>query len=543
MIMKNIFDIKFRRKYIYSQILLLILLGLCSCNEDFFERVSTPTLKYKSLNEAEMGIFAPYQKFVQGSDRSPYWMIGFMHFGMSDIVREIGQNGYNDVYSRSTSNQSSAVYNLFSPSFQIISGCNYMIEFLESNPFGDISESDKINNQNRLIGEAYFMRAHSYLQLVSIFCPAYDPNGSNDSKLLPLRTKFASSMEIALDVEPVETGEIYNQIVSDLIKAEELLPKKYIAGMDESYQYGRATKHAAMSVLAKVYMLMGKYDEALVKLNGVLNDTEVPRTLLSEPVNCFLNNSTTPWSDSEIIWYGNFADPDLSVSTSYRHPNDFMWFVNYNFPLVNTYQEWWIWALNQETLKRVGIINPDNSETDAWKADKRRTLYKRFEGFLYNPILEKGRTTLSSNSYTGYVGANDPVYIANKYFLVPGEANYTDPFQNIPLIRSSELYLMRAGIKALNGSGGQAADLNIVRSRSWDASIGGAYVPLTDAQVTWDVVDNEWIKEMAFESDRVLWLQSFKKPIGPGNRNTETLNAPYANFYWPVLQGELDFRN
>lgn len=541
--MKNIFDIKFGRKLIYLPLLIMILVGFSSCNDDFFERDSTPTLKYKNLNEAEMGIADPYCKFVQGSTSSPYWMVGFMHFGMSDIVREIGQNGYNEVYSRSTANQISTVSNLFSPSFKIISGCNYLIEFLEGNPFGDISESDKVNNQNRLIGEAYFMRAHTYLQLVSFFCPAYDVNGKNDSKVLPLRTKFASTMEIALDVDPVETSLIYDQIVSDLKKAEELLPKKYVSGMHISYQYGRATKHAAMSVLAKVYMLMGKYDEALVELNGVLNDTDVPRTLLSDPIKCFQNNSTTPWTDSEIIWYGNFADPDLSVSTSYRHPNDFNWFINYNYPLANVYQEWWIWSLNKETLKKVGVIGTDESETEAWKADKRRNLYKRFEGYIYNATLAKGRSTLSSSSFTGYVGEKDPVYIANKYFLIPDAANYKNPFQNIPLIRSSELYLMRAGIKALKGLGGQAADLNVVRSRSWDASIGGTYVPLTDAQVTWSVVDNEWIKEMAFESDRVMWLQSFHQPIGPGTRSVATLNAPYADFYWPVLQGEIDFRD
>ena len=102
---------------------------------------------------------------------------------------------------------------------------------------------------------------------------------------------------------------------------------------------------------------------------------------------------------------------------------------------------------------------------------------------------------------------------------------------------------MRAGIKVLKGTGGQAADLNVVRSRSWDSSIGGTYQPLADNQVTWDVVDNEWVKEMAFESDRILWLQSFKKPIGPGTRSTASINAPYANFYWPMLQSEIDFQN
>lgn len=541
--MKNTLYKWLTRRFFYFQLLLMIVIGLCSCKEDFFERESSPTLKFTNISEAEMGIFSPYQKFVQGSDRSPFWMVNFMHFGMCDIVREIGQNGYNDVYSRNTSNQITAVDNLFSPSFQIISSCNYMIEYLEKDPFESISNADRVNNQDRLIGEAYFLRAHTYLQLASFFCPAYDANGANDSMILPLRDKFASTMEYALNNQPVETAKIYDLIVEDLLKAKDLLPKKSGSGMNSSYQYGRATQHAAMAILAKVYMLMGKYDEALVELNGVLGDSEVSRALLSDPQKCFLNNSTAPWTDSEIIWYGNFADAALSVKQSYRHPNDYNWFINYTFPLVNTYQEWWIWSLNTETLKRVGIMNTDGTETNAWKADKRKALFKRFEGYVYNKTLAKGRSTLSSNSFQGFVGANDPVYIANKFFLVPDSASYQSTFQNFPIIRSAELYLMRAGIKALKGTGGQAADLNVVRSRSWNTSIGGTYQPLSDSQVTWDVVDNEWVKELAFESDRILWLQSFKKPIGPGTRSTPSINAPYANFYWPMLQSELDFQN
>lgn len=541
--MKNCLYTGSLKKRFRSCLFLIVLAAFYSCGDSFFDRESSPTVKFSSLSEAEMGIFAPYQKFIQGSDKSPYWMVSFMHFGMSDIVREIGQNGYNDVYSRTTANQITAVDNLFKPAFEIISSCNYLIEYLEANPFGDISESEKINNQDRLIGEAHFLRAHTNLQLAMFFCPAYDPNGANDSEILPLRTKFASTMENALDNTPVATGLIYDQIVEDLLTAKNLLPKRYASGMNESYQYGRATKHAAMAVLAKVYLLMGNNDGALEELNGVLNDAEVSRALLSEPKACFQNNSTSPWNDSEIIWYGNFADQALSVTHAYRHLNDYNWFINYTFPLTNGYQEWWIWALDKNILKRVGIMNPDYSETAAWQADKRRYLYKRFEGYVANTTIQKGRPTLSSNSFQGYVGENDPVYIANKFFLLPDSAGYMGLFQNIPVIRSAELYLMRAGIKALKGLGGQASDLNLVRSRSWDSSVGGAYPSLADANVTWEMVDNEWIKELAFESDRVMWLQMFHQPIGPGERNVANLEAPYNGFYWPILQNEIDFQD
>ncbi len=540
--MKNIIYTRFLGKFSYFFCLFTLILFTYSCGDGFFDRETSPTVEFTNISEAEMGIYAPYQQLVQGSEGSPLWIVTFMHFGMSDIVREIGQNGYNEVYSRSTSSQLAAVDDIFEPSFEIISSCNYLIEYLESNPFPGISESDRTNNLERLIGEAYFLRAQTYLQLVMFFCPAYDPDGSNSSEILPLRTQFASAMDLALDNTPVATSLIYDQIKADLLNAKDLLPKQYASGMDESYQYGRATKHAAMAVLAKLYMLMGEYNSALDELDGVLDDSEVSRALLDDPSDCFMNNSTSPWTDPEIIWYGNFADATLTVDHSYRHLNDYNWFINYTYPQVNAYQEWWIWSLNKDVLQRVGIMNPDYSETDAWKADKRRDLFKRFEGYVYNSNIEKGRSTLSSNSFQGFVDEADPVYLSNRFFLVPDSASYTDPFQNIPIIRSAELYLMRAGIKAIQGSGGQASDLNIVRERSWDESIGGTYVGLTDAQVDWEEVDNEWIKEFAFESDRVMWLQMFQKPIGPGNRDVADIEAPYADFYWPISQDEIDYQ-
>ena len=113
--------------------------------------------------------------------------------------------------------------------------------------------------------------------------------------------------------------------------------------------------------------------------------------------------------------------------------------------------------------------------------------------------------------------------------------------QNLPIIRSAELYLWRAALKQMLGKGGQSDDLNIVRKRAWDSSKSGMYKPLSDAETTWEMIDQEWVKELAFEGDRIIWLQMFRKPIGPGERNVESINPPYTNFYYPVPLSETDF--
>ena len=134
------------------------------------------------------------------------------------------------------------------------------------------------------------------------------------------------------------------------------------------------------------------------------------------------------------------------------------------------------------------------------------------------------------------------ISMSKKYFRVPlvGQSKTAAP-QNLPIIRSAELYLWRAALKQVTNKGGQAADLNLVRQRAWDVAKSGAYVPITDAQATWDLIDQEWVKEMAFEGDRVIWLQMFKKPIGPGDRTVADVAAPYANFFYPIPLSETDF--
>jgi hypothetical protein len=78
-----------------------------------------------------------------------------------------------------------------------------------------------------------------------------------------------------------------------------------------------------------------------------------------------------------------------------------------------------------------------------------------------------------------------------------------------------------------------------VRRRALDESKSGPFVPLTNA--TFDQVDIEWIKELAFGSDRVSFLQMFRKPIGPAERDASPVEPHYSEFYWNIPIGETDF--
>ncbi len=526
------------------QWVLLLLLTVSSCNEkEFFELEAPPITAWKTVSDMEFGIGNAYRLTVMGNENAMWNFAPFIHFGMSDIVREISVNGgwnSNITYSRDTDQRINQT-NKYSICYSVILYCNNMIDFVNSDPFPNASASDKAKNIDRIKGEALFLRALAYYHLLIWYTPAYDIQGPNDSKLLTLRLKTPTDLDIALDNKPTPTSQIYDQVVKDFTEAKNLLPLKYEAGMHQAYQFGRASKHAAGAYLARTLMLMGKYDAALTELDAVLNDPALPHPLTSDPTANWKNNSATvPWKNSEVIWYGFFADQNLSI----RHNLQFHYFDNITFPNVDDWRDWWIWALNTSTTKRVGMQAEDSSVPEAWKNDKRSELYHRFEG--YNADLpsttKRNMTWIVNRGVEGRVGKNDPVYLSKKYYQTPafGQAK-NEPPQNLPIIRSAELYLWRAALKQVTGKGDPAPDLNTVRQRAWDTAKKGAFVPLSTAEANWEQIDREWIREMAFEGDRVIWLQMFRKPIGPGDRDVPALNAPYPKLYWPIPLSETDF--
>ncbi|MDO8898103.1 MAG: RagB/SusD family nutrient uptake outer membrane protein, partial [Bacteroidales bacterium] len=114
---------------------------------------------------------------------------------------------------------------------------------LENVPNMEISDAVK----NRVIGEAYFLRAHYYFILVRFF-------GDVPLVLAPVKPGD--------DLRPFRTPKnlVYEQIIADFTKAAELLPPK------ESYtgsDIGRASKGSAYGMLAKVHLTLGNWQQSL----------------------------------------------------------------------------------------------------------------------------------------------------------------------------------------------------------------------------------------------------------------------------------------
>jgi starch-binding outer membrane protein, SusD/RagB family len=106
--------------------------------------------------------------------------------------------------------------------------------------------------RDRIMAEAYFLRANVYFDL------------ARNYGAVPLKLHESRNLdELAVPREPV--GNIYDQIISDLLIAENNLP----ASVGENT--GQASKWAAKMLLADIYLTIGEYSMAAEKADEVIN--------------------------------------------------------------------------------------------------------------------------------------------------------------------------------------------------------------------------------------------------------------------------------
>ncbi|MBC9934242.1 RagB/SusD family nutrient uptake outer membrane protein [Chitinophaga qingshengii] len=114
------------------------------------------------------------------------------------------------------------------------------------------------NRKQELLGEARFLRAYFYFNLIK----AYGP--------VPLVTQPYNSFNADFTIERSPVDVVFQQIIADLSIAESSLPTSYPTGADTR---GRATQGTAKALLAKAYLSIKKYDSAAVKAQDVMNST------------------------------------------------------------------------------------------------------------------------------------------------------------------------------------------------------------------------------------------------------------------------------
>lgn len=228
-----------------------------ACEKDFLERAPKGQLTFDTYFEtsdhAVWATNAVYQNF-----RS-WEMCAFPWIGITDIISDDADKG-------STPNDALYVLELddftFDATNQAFSGAwagHYRTIFRANLAIDNVPGIDMdVELRERLVGEAKFLRAYSYLRLVQWFGE------------LPLITRPLTEDEyFTQERRPV--SEVYGLIEQDLLDAIEVLPEKseYAAA-----DLGRATKGAARGMLAKLYMLKKDFPNAEKYCMEIINSNE-----------------------------------------------------------------------------------------------------------------------------------------------------------------------------------------------------------------------------------------------------------------------------
>lgn len=143
-----------------------------------------------------------------------------------------------------------------------IYNANFVLDYL---PLIEVSGAE-VNDFNNIKGTALFYRAFMFHQLAQLYCKPYSISAATDPGIVVRLTAAVEAPSVRSNVQ-----ETYDQIISDLNAAAELLPETSLFST-------RPTKRAAYGMLARVYLSMRDYENAELHANNALT---INNTLLN----------------------------------------------------------------------------------------------------------------------------------------------------------------------------------------------------------------------------------------------------------------------
>lgn len=234
-----------------------VMLFTTACEDDILEKSNPnqPGLDefYKTPEDAEKAINAAYSSLQFLGVFNRYWNYSLSaRSDESDFTFKVvglpEVKGLDDFTMTANVN---AVHETWRDNYMGILKANMVLLHVPGIDFADQAQND------RILGEAYFLRALYHLNLIRNF-----------GEEIPMYNKVPGETE---DFFPASQapGVIFDFIEEDLLMASSLLPNvETYRGTD---MLGKISKGAATSFLGKVYLLREKYQEAADQLAEVIN--------------------------------------------------------------------------------------------------------------------------------------------------------------------------------------------------------------------------------------------------------------------------------
>jgi len=379
------------------------LLGLTACDQtiDKDPEQSLPIDQvFQDVSGAQSALTGAYSGLQGGVDNGVY---GGFQVMAGDFTADVANfSGSFTTWQQAAAFNISSTHgpteNIWDDHYNVINRANLVIENAPDVPEINQAQIDD------LVGQAKFIRALAYFNLVRWFAQPYEPGAANDQPGVILQTDGVQSTNPDFDQPRATVGEIYQQIRNDLEDA--------VSRLEVKGSRIRAGQAVANALLAKVSLYQGRWDEAADRADTVINRGAF--ALSGDPTVPYTNESS-----SEIIFAVSFSGIDNPGT------NDFMG----SFYLPGD-------------LGGRGDINPLGQFVSNAEAGDIRTGVGAVDG---DSLLYSYEGNLWSNKWT--------------------QSNFGD---DMPVLRVAEMYLIRAeGYARGSGTAADArADVNAIRNRA-----------------------------------------------------------------------------
>ncbi|MGQ8335005.1 RagB/SusD family nutrient uptake outer membrane protein [Sunxiuqinia sp. A32] len=234
------------KRYIFNISWLIALIVICTSCDDFLteepKTFLSPDFYYQSEAQVQAAVNGLYTYLDDrfSSDIGPgtqtYLFLEYLH-GYAVRPYTSSSQDLNQAVNLNVKEDNGYAQKLWSTHYVAIENCNSVLEGIKDVTTEIIAD----NTKNVLWGEAYFLRAYNYFNLVRLFGE------------IPLKLESTKSLADT-EIELSSVDAVYTQIEKDLLKADSLMVNNSWTSVE-----GRVAKGAVKSMLAKVYLTMAGY--------------------------------------------------------------------------------------------------------------------------------------------------------------------------------------------------------------------------------------------------------------------------------------------
>jgi starch-binding outer membrane protein, SusD/RagB family len=247
-----------KKNYFIISAIFLLTAVITGCDKRL-DVLPTQSIAQEKALETEKDVLVTLVGAYDGLQNTAAWGGDIMLLseltGNRDDIRFTGTfAGLSDAYRLEITSNNGFAAGIWAQAYNIINRCNNVLSALDK-----VTSSASV--RNRVEGEALFIRASMYFELVRLFAKTWGDGNNSSNPGVPLVLTPTTAITQTDFRSRSSVSDVYQNILTDLTKAKNLLPAS-----NTIY----ATKNAAFSILSRVALMQGDYAAARDAADSVI---------------------------------------------------------------------------------------------------------------------------------------------------------------------------------------------------------------------------------------------------------------------------------